>query len=237
MGLSAPLRILSAGSTVRGLRALAPSMEARIGAPASIATDHGHNIAAAMRAGDAQADAVLLPRAMIDALVAAGRLSPRVVDLGAVATSAVVCEGAPAPDVSTMAALRDALLAASRVLLTTAPSGEHMTRVIGALGVADAIGAKILRFDRSSDINAWLARERDAQALGFGPTTEIAGVAGVAHAGLVAPQAQMILPYAAALTPAAEKRPAAQAFLAFLAGGDARAAFEATGVTFAGPPA
>ena len=232
MGLSAPLRVLSAGSTVRALRALARSIEADIGAPVSIATDHGHNIVALMRAADAAADAVLLPRGMMDALVAAGRLSPRMADLGAVQTSAVVCAGAPAPDVSTMPALRDALSGASRVLLTTAPSGEHMTRVIEAFGLARGLRAKIMRFDKSSDVNAWLAREKDMGALGFGPTTEIVGVAGVAHAGLLAPQAQMILPYAAALTPAAARDPAAQAFLVFLAGEEARAAFAATGMTF-----
>ncbi|MFN3890791.1 MAG: molybdate ABC transporter substrate-binding protein [Beijerinckiaceae bacterium] len=232
LGLTPPLRLLSAGSTVRGLRALKGALEQRIGRTVEIATDHGHNIADAMGAGAAPAAAVLLPRGMIDALVDAGRLSPRTVDLGAVATSAVVSEGARAPDVSTMDALRAALAGASRVLLTTAPSGEHMMRVIEGLGLADELRAKIMRFDRSSEINEWLARAGDASALGFGPETEIVGVEGVKHAGPIADEAQMVLPYAAAITPEAARDGAAQAFLDFLGTDDARAAFKSTGVRF-----
>lgn len=221
---------------MRGLRALEGAVEPRIFCPVEIATDHGHNIVVSMGMaaglGDAPADAVLLPRDMIDALVGVGRLSPRTVDLGAVATSAVVCEGVSPPDVSMMEALRAALVGASRVLLTTAPSGKHMMRVIEGLGLAGQLRAKIMRFDKSSEINAWLAREQDAGALGFGPTTEIVGVDGVTHAGLVAREAQMVLPYAAAITPQVTYDFAAQAFLDFLATDEARAAFAATGVTF-----
>lgn len=222
------LRVLSAGSTVRALRALGPAL-----GPVEIATDHGHNIVVAMDRDDPPADIVLLPRDMIDALVAKGRLAAGTIALGAVATSGVVCEGAPPPDIAAMDALRAALLGASRVLLTTAPSGQHMTRVIGRLGIATEVAGKVLRFDKSSDLNAWLLRERDPRALGFGPTTEIAGVAGVTNAGLVATEAQMVLPYAAGVIPSRANEPAAQAFLKFATSREARAAFETTGMTYA----
>ncbi len=234
MGLNPPLRILSAGSTVRGLRTLKAAIEDRIGCPVEIETDHAHHIIMTMGMGMGfgapVADAVLLPRDMIDALIFADRLTARVVDLGEVATSAVVCAGAPVPDVSTMDALREAVLRADRVLLTTAPSGKHMTHAIEALGVAAEVAPKIRRFDKSSEINAWLAQEKDTAAIGFGPTTEIAGVDGVTHAGLIAQEAQMVLPYAAAITRDVAEDPAAQAFLDFLADDEAREAFAATGV-------
>ncbi len=236
MGLSAPLRILSAGSTVRGVRALQGALEARLNCPLEIETDHGHNIimrmGIGMGFGEPPADAVLLPRDMIDALVFADRLSPRVVDLGEVATSAVVCAGAAAPDVSSMDALREALVRASRVLLTTAPSGKHMGHAIEALGIARDVAPKIQRFDKSSQINEWLSHESDTGAIGFGPTTEIVGVEGVTHAGLIAREAQMVLPYAAAITAYVAGDPAAQQFLHFLQTDEARAAFAQTGVRF-----
>ena len=236
MGLSAPLRVLSAGSTVRGVRALKDALERRIGCPVEIETDHAHNIIMSMGIGMGLgapvADAVLLPRDMIDALIFADKLAARVVDLGEVATSAVVCAGASAPDVSTMDGLREAVLRASRVLLTNAPSGKHMTHAIEALGVAEQVAPKVQRFDRSSEINAWLAREKDMGALGFGPSTEIVGVEGVTHAGLIAQEAQMVLPYAAAITRDVAHDPAAQAFLDFLGSDEAREAFVATGMSF-----
>lgn len=236
MGLIAPLRILSAGSTVRGVRALQAALEARLNCPLEIETDHGHNIimrmGMGMGLGEPPADAVLLPRDMIDALIFAGRLAPRVVDLGEVATSAVVWAGGAAPDVSSMDALREALVRASRVLLTTAPSGKHMGHAIEALGIAREVAPKIQRFDKSSQINEWLSSESDMGAIGFGPTTEIVGVGGVTHAGLIAREAQMVLPYAAAITTYVAGDPAAQQFLDFLQTDEACAAFAQTGVRF-----
>ena len=221
---------------MRGVRALKDDLEQRIGCPVEIETDHAHNIIMSMGVGlgfgAPVADAVLLPRDMIDALIFADKLGPRVVDLGEVATSAVVCAGAPAPDFSTMDALREAVLRASCVLLTTAPSGKHMTHAINALGVAAEVTPKIKRFDKSSEINAWLAREKDMGALGFGPTTEIVGAEGVAHVGLIAREAQMVLPYAAAITRDPAYDPAAQALLDFLGTNEAREAFASTGMSF-----
>jgi len=235
VGLSAPIHVLSAGSTVRGLRTLAPALANIIGRPVLVATDHGHNIAAAARAGRLDAHALLLPRAMIDDLIAAGALAGPRTDLGAVATSAVVAQGAPEPAVGTMEGLRHALVRARRVLITTAPSGVHMTVVIGALGLRGEVEGKLIRFDKSADINAWLAREGDAEALGFGPTTEIVGADGVAHGGLLADEAQMVLPYAAAATAPAFGDPDVRTLLAALTSADARAAFEATGMSYAAP--
>lgn len=235
MGLSAAIHVLSAGSTVRGLRTLAPALADLIGRPVVVATDHGHNIAAAARAGGLDAHALLLPRDMIDDLVAAGALTGPRTDLGAVATSAVVARGAPDPAVGTIVGLRAALLRARRVLITTAPSGVHMTVVIGALGLRGEVEGKLMRFDKSADINAWLAREGDCDALGFGPTTEIVGMDGVAHGGLLADDAQMTLPYAAAATAQAFGDADVRTLLAALTSADARAAFEATGMSYARP--
>ena len=124
---------------------------------------------------------------------------------------------------------------ARRVLITTAPSGVHMTVVIGALGLRGEVEGKLMRFDKSADINAWLAREGDADALGFGPTTEIVGAGGVAHGGLLPHEAQMVLPYAAAATARALGDADVRTLLAALTSADARAAFEATGMSYAAP--
>lgn len=235
MGLSAPLRVLGAGSTIRALRMLAPACETAIGGALEIATDHGHNILARMSAGEDIADVVLLPMAMIDELTALGALAAPRLALGDVATSAAICEGAPAPGVETIDGLRAALARASVILLTTAPSGEHMLRVIDRLGLTHEAQGRIMRFDKSVQINDWLANTRDPRALGFGPTTEIVGAPGVIHGGLIADEAQMVLPYGASLTQGAKERPTAKAFFAFLAGDRARAAFIATGMSFQRP--
>ena len=64
------LRVLSAGSTLHGLRACASLAAQAVGGKVAIATDHGHTIRDEVLSGTAQADVVLLPADMIDALAA-----------------------------------------------------------------------------------------------------------------------------------------------------------------------
>jgi molybdate transport system substrate-binding protein len=215
---------------LRGLRACAPAFEAQADCALAIETDHGHAIEARARKGALDADCVLLPNHMIEALTRAGLLDARRADLGAVATSAVVAADAPLPDVGSLAGLKQELRRAAAVLITTAPSGLHMGSVFERLDLADEIAHKILRFDRSADVNEWLRRHSRRAAIGFGPTTEIVGALGVRHGGLIAQGAQMVLSYSAALTPAGAKTACGAAFLDFLGGAPAREAFAQSGV-------
>ena len=83
----------------------------------------------------ADADVVLLPADMIAALAAAGVADDGTkVAIGSVRIGAAVHADAPVPDVSTVAALRNALLAADAVLLTRAPTGDHLMQAIARLG-------------------------------------------------------------------------------------------------------
>ena len=68
----AGLKILSAGSTLYGLRRCAEMFGRERGIPVQVATDHGHHIHQAALRGEADADVVLLPADMIAALAAAG---------------------------------------------------------------------------------------------------------------------------------------------------------------------
>ena len=77
---------------------------------------------------------------MIAALAAAGVADDGTkVAIGSVRIGAAVHADAPVPDVSTVAALRNALLAADAVLLTRAPTGDPLMQAIARVGVAEAI--------------------------------------------------------------------------------------------------
>ena len=176
---------------------------------------------------------VLLPADMIAALAAKNLLRDSVA-LGAVGIGGVVRESASVPDISTMDALRAALVAAGAVLLTHAPTGEHLVGVIAQLGLRDAIAPKLLRFDTSTKLNIHLAARGD-NALGFGPETEIRAGQGVRWTGDVPDEIQIALPYAAAMVMGTPNEAAARKLLAFLGTPQARAAFAKTGVKFAAP--
>src|SRR5262245_51728648 len=137
------IKVLSAGSTLYGLRSCAEIFARDSGAPVDVATDHGHSIHGAALRGEADADVAVLPRDMVAALIAAGLADAEtVIAIGSVRIGAAVRAEAPRPDVSSMPALRQALATADAVLLTLAPTGDHLMRVIARLGLTDAVASK-----------------------------------------------------------------------------------------------
>jgi molybdate transport system substrate-binding protein len=229
----AGLKILSAGSTLYGLRGCAEMFGRERGIPVQVATDHGHHIHQAALRGETDADVVLLPADMVAALTAAGVADGGTkVAIGTVRIGAAVRADTPVPDVSTVAALRNALLAADAVLLTRAPTGDHLMQAIARLGLAGAIADKLRRFDTSTLLNRHLADRADTAAIGFGPVTEIKSWRGkgVVYAGSIPDEVQVVLSYGAAVLTRTQEREQAHALLAFLATPAAREQFLASGV-------
>lgn len=227
-----PLAVLSAGSTLHALRRCAADFTRESGIALALATDHGHVIAAQVRRGEAAADIVAVPADMADALIREGFATAEVqAALGSVNIAAAVRADAPLPDIATMDGLRAALAAASSVLVTRAPTGEHMLRVIARLGLADTLAARISHFDTATLLIERIARSEPG-ALGFAPSAEILvwETRGVAYAGAVPEAVQVALPYAAAMLACTQAAESARVFLAFLATPRARDIFRAAGV-------
>lgn len=227
------LKVLSAGSTLYGLRPCAEVFARKAGIPVQVATDHGHNIHRAVLRGKVDADIVVLPADMIAALAAADLADGEtIIPIGTVRIGAAVRADAPLPDVSTMAALRHALIAADSILLTLAPTGDHMMRVIAQLGLSEATAGKLKRFETSTLVNRHLVENAGAGAIGFGPATEILSWRrkGVVYAGPIPDEVQVVLPYAAAMLTHTQAGDAARMLLKFLATPEARRHFAESGV-------
>jgi molybdate transport system substrate-binding protein len=227
------IQVLSAGSTLYGLRPCAEIFAHDWGTPVDVATDHGHRIHHAVLRGEVDADVVVLPSDMIAALVAAGLADAETVTaIGSVRIGAAVRAGAPRPDVSTLPTLRQALAATDAVLLTLAPTGDHLMQVIARLGLTDTIAGRLQRFATSTLLNRHLVDNAAPGAIGFGPATEIKSWhdKGVAYAGAIPNEIQVVLPYSAAMLTRAPAREQARALLAFLAAAEARRHFIASGV-------
>jgi len=227
------LKVLSAGSTLYGLRPAAAEFSRASGIAVDVATDHGHNIRKAVLDGSADADVVLIPADWAGGIVAAKRaLEDSMIDVGAVRIGAAVRDGARRPDVSTMAALRHALATADAVLLTRAPTGEHLLKVIDQLGLSAAVAAKLHRFDTATLLNKHLAETASPATLGFAPATEVLvwRGQGVAYVGAIPDEVQIVLPYKAAMLTRTAAGAEARRLLAYLASPDAQAHFRASGV-------
>jgi molybdate transport system substrate-binding protein len=227
------LKVLSAGSALYGMRPCAEAFTRRTGISVTVSTDHGHNIHKAALEGRADADVVLVPTEWVDEIIAKGNAEREtVVAIGAVRIGAAVREDALRPDVSTMDALRRSLMAADSVLLTLAPTGDHLLKVIERIGLADSIKGKLKRFDTATLLNKHLAETAGPGALGFGPATEIMvwRGKGVAWAGAIPDEIQIVLPYSGAMLTRTQAKEDARALLAFIATPEARKHFLDSGV-------
>jgi molybdate transport system substrate-binding protein len=227
------LKVLSAGSTLYGMRPAAETFARGASIPVAVATDHGHNIEKLALAGTADADVVVVPTAMMAKLIAADRADKStLVEIGAARIGAAVRDKAPRPDVTRMDALRVAVLAAKEVLLTNAPTGEHLARVFERIGIADQVKPKTKRFDTATLLNKYIAENLQAGALGFGPTTEILTWRGkgVTMAGSLPDEIQVVLPYQAGMLKRTQSSEDARKLLAFLATPPARKHFHDSGV-------
>jgi molybdate transport system substrate-binding protein len=226
------LKVLTAGSTLYGLRPCAELFTRERGILVEVTTDHGHNIHLAVLRGETDADVVILPTNWTTSIVAAGLADSKTLAIGAVRIGAAVRERASRPDVTSMAGLRAALLNAEAVLLTRAPSGDHLMEVIARLGLTDMVDAKLKRFDTATQLNRHLAENPGDGALGFGPSTEILAWRGkgVVWCGALPDEVQIVLPYAAAILTRSQSQEEARALLAFLATPGARKHFLASGI-------
>ncbi len=226
------LKVLAAGSALHGLRPAAAAFAKETGIPVQVATDHGHNIRKHALAGETDADVVLVPTEWANEIVSAGRADKTtLIPIGSVRMGAVARADASPPDVSTMDALRRALTSADVVLLTLAPTGDHLMAVIERMGLTATVARKLKRFDTATLLNKHLADNPDKGALGFGPATEILAWRGkgVIWGGPVPEEIQVVLPYSAVMLSRAPSEPARR-LLAFLATPPARKHFLDSGV-------
>jgi molybdate transport system substrate-binding protein len=227
------LKVLSAGSTLYGMRPAAETFTRDAGVPVAVATDHGHNIEKFALSGTADADVVVIPTPMMNKLLAAERADKgSLVDIGAVRIGAAIHDKAARPDVTRMESLRAAVLAAREVLLTNAPTGQHLAQVFARMGIENDVKPKTKRFDTATLLNKYIAEHPDAGALGFGPTTEILTwrSKGVTMASNLPDTIQVVLPYQAGMLSRTLSGGSARQLLTFLATPPARKHFHDSGV-------
>jgi molybdate transport system substrate-binding protein len=138
-------------------------------------------------------------------------------------------KGAVRPDIGTPEALKRALLGAKAIAY--GPSGAsfpYITRMLDALGIADAMKPKTLFFDTSDGTNGSVA---DGKA-DFGITliSEILPVKGIELLGPFPDEFQGYVRFSAAVSASAKNLEAAGALIKFLAGPDAAASIKARGM-------
>jgi molybdate transport system substrate-binding protein len=161
------------------------------------------------------ADMILLGPPALNELAAAGK-----VDASTIAPAfhsrigLAVRSGTKKPDISSPAALKQALLDAKSIGYSIGPSGEHFSKVVVVkLGIADQLKSKM------SNVPGIVVGARVAKAdveIGIHQPAELMPIQGIDIVGDLPAELNITIVYATALTPTAKQADAARQFIKFI---------------------
>jgi molybdate transport system substrate-binding protein len=228
---AAEIRVLAAGAVKAAMEQVAPQFERATGhtVHASYDTVGAQRDRVLKADAGAVADVVILSDSAIAQLRSASRLTgAAALPIGQVAVSLAVPHGAPVPDISSAAALKQALENAPTLAYADpargATAGTHFDKVLQQLGLKDSLAARITVLPFGVDVIKDVSVGK--YAVGVSQSSEILQHEGITMVGpLPAPYA-LTTGYSAA---AASALPAAQALLDFLAQPPALQRFRASG--------
>ena len=177
-------------------------------------------------------DVVILSGEGLDELKASGRIAAgSEVKLAGVPLGAAIRQGSPKPDISSVDALKRALLGARLVALPGSTSGIFMkNEVFPRLGIADKVSSKLFARGIEST-NALAAGEAD---LAIGPISEQVNQPGIEVIGPLPGEVQLVQMFTAAIVEKAQNKEQAKRLIEFLASDRTTAAIRNSGMEPAG---
>jgi molybdate transport system substrate-binding protein len=228
---AAEVKVLTAGAFKSVVAALVPGFERRSGDKVAVDNDTAGKLMQRIAAGESF-DVVILTPPAIDQLAQSGKVAPgSAVRLARVAIGVAVRQGAPLPDIATVAAFEKTLLAARKVAYIDptagGSSGIYLAQLFERLGIADKIKPKAVL------VPGGLVAEHvaDGEAdLGIHQISEILAVPGATLVGPIPAEIQSYTFYAGAVSATARDGAASRAFLAALGSKDAQAVLKEKGM-------
>ncbi len=237
--LAAEVRVVSSGGFAAAYRALVPGWEQATGN--SVSTGWGPSMGKTVDAVPARlargepVDVLIMVGYALEDLVRQGVVAPGSrVDLARSGIGVVVRAGAPHPDVSTTAALRQALLDAKSVAYSDSASGVYIqNEMFKRLGIAEQMAGKA-RMVPAEPVGEVVARG-DAE-IGFQQMSELKPIRGIDLVGPLPPEVQQVTVFSAGVLARSVQADAARALIAYLAGPGAAAAITESGMEPMGLP-
>jgi molybdate transport system substrate-binding protein len=226
---AAEIRILSAGAVETGLQAFAPVVKRETGHDLRTEFNTTPQIVQRIAAGEAF-DIVIAPP---DAIAkAAGKVVAETqVPVGRVGGGVVVRNGASAPDIASVDALKQALLAADSVVYNTASSGIYLDKLFEKMGILEQLKPKTTRYPDGAGVMAHVSKGKGNE-IGFGAITEIKAYEpkGVRLVGPLPADVQNYTSYEAVMVTGTTSPEAVKAVLKQIATPAGKAAFTSSGV-------
>src|SRR5215471_2222340 len=228
---AAEIKVLSAGAVEPGLVRAIDAFKKASGTEVKVQFNTAPQLAKKLADGEA-ADVLVAPPAVLDAQAKENRIAAdgRTM-LGRVGAGVVIRANATPPDISTTAALKQAVLAADSIVYNTASTGLYIEKVLEKLGIAEQIKAKTTRYPNGEGVMEHVIKGKGNE-IGFGAITEIKlfEQKGAKLVGPLPADIQNYTSYGAAQLSGATSKDGAKAFLAFLATPEAKQIFVNAGI-------
>jgi len=172
------------------------------------------------------ADIVILTAAIVAAL-AEEKFVERasIADIGLVETAVAVRAADSLVSVNDAAGLRDAFLAADAIFVPdtkASTAGIHVAKVLGQLGIADEVAARLRIFPNGATAMRHLAASDAVRPIGCTQSTEIISTDGVMLSGSLPPGCELSTMYTAAVTTRAANARQAQDLIGLSTDADQR---------------
>lgn len=207
------ITLLSSMATRPMLTELVQRYERDTGAKISLQSVGGVDAVRRLQGGEVF-DLVVLAGDALESLAVQGLLGePRALADSSVAVA--VREGAPQPDVSSEAALRQALLAAASIGYSTGPSGTALLQLLEQWGLAAVLKPRLRQARPGHPVGQLLA-QGEAE-IGFQQLSELQGLPGIVLLGELPQAVQIVTRFAGALGARSTQAPMARALLDYLA--------------------
>lgn len=183
----------------------------------------GVDAAKRVQAGEAF-DVVVLASDAIDKLIASGHVDlASKVDLVNSGVAVAVRAGSTAPDISSEAALKQAVLAAvstgKAISYSTGPSGVAIAQLFERWGIAEQIAPYIVQAPPGVPVGSLVATGE--VALGFQQLSELIHLDGISIAGSLPPEIQITTTFSAGICIGSKQAGAVRDLLAFMTSPDA----------------
>ena len=194
---------------------LAAAYREATGGHVDIESVGGVDAAKRVQAGEAF-DVVILASDAIDRLIASGHVvAGSRVDLVRSDVAVAVRAGAGRPDISTEAAVREAVRAARTVGYSTGPSGVALAALFERWGLADELRQRIVTPPPGIPVGALVARGE--VELGFQQHSELMHLDGITVLGPLPPAIRIVTTFSGGLCARSEQPEAVHQLLAFMA--------------------
>lgn len=226
---SAQVTVMTSGGFATPLKAALPDFEKATSISVTVILGKSQGagpdtIDAQLRRGVA-ADVVILSREGLNDLIAANRTAAHSdVDLARTPLGMAVRAGVPKPDISTVEAFKNTLLAAKSITYPSSTTGIYMaTKLFPQLGIDKALAGK------SSNVGVAAVGKGDVE-IAIQPVSELLHVPGTDFVGVLPQQVQYISVFSAAQVASSPRANQAKQLIDFLASPKADAAMRDSGM-------